>query len=173
MGNFLKNFLTVEIWNLNLKKWPLENRKNNGPIDLKTLGYDWSWIVIFLISDLKIKIYRTILKYSSCANNGFFEDVHTSLNTSDGDKAHGSAHSCCVDKALFRHLSLAVDENHMDEKSETKELSRQLKQQDNRWRQWVWWLRQDVSGRHAAALTIANVPARPRKSDMHCSGDGW
>jgi len=28
-----KKKLTVEIWNLNLKFWPLENRKNNGGAD--------------------------------------------------------------------------------------------------------------------------------------------
>ena len=61
MRNFLKFFLTVGIWNLNLKKWPLENRENNGPIDSKMVGYDWSRIFVFMISGLKIKIYRTVL----------------------------------------------------------------------------------------------------------------
>ena len=40
--------------------WPLENQKNNGPIDLKVTGYVWSKLYIILISDLKIQIYRAV-----------------------------------------------------------------------------------------------------------------
>ena len=49
---FWKN-LTVEIWNLNLKISPLENRKNNGGAISKFLGSNLSKFIVFMISGLR------------------------------------------------------------------------------------------------------------------------
>ena len=86
MRNFLKIFLTVEIWNLNLKKWPLENHKNNGSIDSKMMGYDWSWIFVFMISDLKIKIYRTVFEYFGVKDQENMENKHKIIIFTDFSK---------------------------------------------------------------------------------------
>ena len=49
----MENFVNFEIWILNLKIWPLENRKNNGTIEKKKARYDWRFKFIFHDIDLK------------------------------------------------------------------------------------------------------------------------
>ena len=60
IGKFFLKFLTVKIWNLNLKISPLENQKNNGSIKIKTLGKIFDSVYEIYISGLKIIIFVTV-----------------------------------------------------------------------------------------------------------------
>ena len=77
-GKIFEKILTVEIWILNLKIWPLENRKNNGPIKIKKAGYDWRFKFIFHDADLKTIISITV-KDPLCIENWTFADFNPKI----------------------------------------------------------------------------------------------
>ena len=60
MGNFFFEFLTVEIWNLNLKKWPLENQKNNGSIEKKFARQIFRSVYVGYDPVYRINFYRAV-----------------------------------------------------------------------------------------------------------------
>ena len=55
-----KYFLTVEIWILNLKKWPLENQKNNGSIEKNSAREITSSVHVVYDPVHRIIFYRAV-----------------------------------------------------------------------------------------------------------------
>ena len=71
IGKIFLMFLTVKIWNLNLKIGPLENQKNNGSIEIKMLGQIFDSVHEIYISGLKTIMFATVKDIFDLENEKF------------------------------------------------------------------------------------------------------